>query len=335
MTGARRVRRAILSGGQPGRVEFAFGDDDGRAGEPGVTRRQGDRELAAGHRDRPRRRRRCRWPPPRRPRPRRRRCRTTGSRPSRARALAWPRCAGRSPGPVRRCRPRGTAPDPVPAPGTGRTRQAAHRPGRPGAGSPPRPAAPRYDRPPSTASPGPSTATAPMSTVTPHRRRPVRRTRRGPDRVATVNSGPSARPCADQVPGEHPDPVAAHLGDAAVGVAVVHEPLRPGRAARGPGRSIAAPVRADCPGCAADCAGRARRPVSGAPYRPQHPVRADARPAGRTAGPRDAAVSPAGAVRVEQDHEVVLGAVPLREPHEPIVASARSSRSPASAAAAR
>ena len=35
----------------------------------------------------------------------------------------------------------------------------------------------------------------------------------------------------EQVAGEHPDPVAAHLGDAAVGVAVVHEPL--GRASRG------------------------------------------------------------------------------------------------------
>ena len=48
--------------------------------------------------------------------------------------------------------------------------------------------------PPSTARPGPSTVTAPISAVTcpPS----SSRTRRGPERVATVKAGPVARPCS-------------------------------------------------------------------------------------------------------------------------------------------
>ncbi len=104
---------------------------------------------------------------------------------------------------------------------------------------------PGYARPARTAFPGPSTATAPISTVTPPPA-PIR-IRRGPDRVPTVNSGPAARPWRDQVAREHPDPVAAHLRHAAVGVAVVHEPLRPVRAAA-PGRPAAPAAPLTAPG---------------------------------------------------------------------------------------
>src|SRR5215467_8023474 len=46
-------RRLMLVGGQPGGVELAFGDDDGRAGQPRPAGIQGDREFAAGDGDRP------------------------------------------------------------------------------------------------------------------------------------------------------------------------------------------------------------------------------------------------------------------------------------------
>src|SRR5699024_8503048 len=43
--------------------------------------------------------------------------------------------------------------------------------------------------------------------------------------------------CVQQVPGEHPHPVATHLGHGTVGVAIVHEPLGtlPGTCRRGQG----------------------------------------------------------------------------------------------------
>ena len=56
------------------------------------------------------------------------------------------------------------------------------------------------------------------------RRRPAR-TARTPPRVPSAQLGAVEPAAVGQVAGEHPDPVAAHLGDAAVGVAVVHEPL--------------------------------------------------------------------------------------------------------------
>ena len=99
------------------------------------------------------------------------------------------------------------------------------------------------------------------------------------------------QPMAEQVAGEHPDAVAAHLRDAAVGVAVVHEP--------------AARAGAD---------------------RPQDPVRAEpeapvAEPGDQFSGERQ------GTFRIGQDQEVVPGAVALGESHDPIVARARPSRS--------
>src|SRR5689334_10882729 len=39
--------------GEPGRVEVAFGDDDGGTGEPGAACLQGDGEVAAWHPDVP------------------------------------------------------------------------------------------------------------------------------------------------------------------------------------------------------------------------------------------------------------------------------------------
>ncbi len=103
-----------------------------------------------------------------------------------------------------------------------------------------------------------------------------------------------------EVAGEDADAVAAHLGDGAVAVAVVHEPL-----------GLVGQVR--------------RLGVRGGPDDVQHPVRADAgapvaelRDGGR--GQLD------GVVRVRDDHEVVLGAVALEEGearlrHPPMVPS--------------
>ena len=96
------------------------------------------------------------------------------------------------------------------------------------------------------------------------------------------------QPLVDQEAGEHPDAVAAHLGDRPVGVAVVHEPRRrPRRAAPAPRRRRGA-------------------------HDPQHAVATDAGPpvaerAGR--GRRQGEL----AVGVGQQHEVVLGAVALDE----------------------
>ncbi len=90
-----------------------------------------------------------------------------------------------------------------------------------------------------------------------------------------------------QVAGEDADAVAAHLGDAAVGVAVVHEPL-----------GLVGQVHG----------GR----IGGGAHHPQHPVAADARPpvAERGDGLRADGQQP---VVVGEDDEVVLGAVPLEE----------------------
>ena len=103
-------------------------------------------------------------------------------------------------------------------------------------------------------------------------------------------SGDRQRPAGgkagvDQVAGEHPDAVPAHLAGRSVGVAVVHEPLRGGRHV--------------------DRIGGLR----GA-HDPKHPVAADASPTVADRGNQ-----PWGqlelAVDVRQQHEVVLRAVPL------------------------
>src|SRR5215470_5370949 len=66
---------------------------------------------------------------------------------------------------------------------------------------------PSWDRPPTTALPGPRTATRPISTVTtPSPPGPSSRTRRCPDRVATVNSLPSVRPCSARYRANTPIP---------------------------------------------------------------------------------------------------------------------------------
>lgn len=92
---------------------------------------------------------------------------------------------------------------------------------------------------------------------------------------------------APQIPRKDPDPVAAHLGDRTVGVAVVHEPLGP--VGHGP-----------------------RLGVRGGPYDVQQPVATDTgaavaelRDGGGGQGDR--------VVRVRNDHEVVLGPVALEE----------------------
>ncbi|RPK82350.1 hypothetical protein EES45_09210 [Streptomyces sp. ADI97-07] len=90
-----------------------------------------------------------------------------------------------------------------------------------------------------------------------------------------------------QVAGEDAHPVAAHLGDRTVGVAVVHEPL-----------GLLGHVR--------------RLGVRGGPDDVQQTVAADARPS--VAQPcDDGGRQVEGVVRVGNDHEVVLGAVALEE----------------------
>ena len=80
-------------------------------------------------------------------------------------------------------------------------------------------------RPGRRAAPGPSRSVT--SPVVRHIRRSGRR--RG---WRTVSRPGRRQPGVDQVAGEHPDAVAAHLGDRAVGVAVVHERSRPRRRPR-------------------------------------------------------------------------------------------------------
>ena len=58
------------------------------------------------------------------------------------------------------------------------------------------------------------------------------------------------------------------------------------------------------------------RAVRRGPHRPEHTVRPDSGPPVAQPG-REIGGEPAGAVGVKQDHEVVLGAVSLREPHGP------------------
>ena len=126
----------------------------------------------------------------------------------------------------------------------------------------------------------------------------------GADQHAGLAGGAVEQPLGDEHVQEQPDPVAAHLGDGAVGVAVVHEPLAPARV-----RRRARPAR------------RARARADDA----QHAVAAEAGPA--VAEPADQVGgerSPARrAVGVGQDDEVVLRAVALRK-RQPVASRARS-----------
>ena len=110
------------------------------------------------------------------------------------------------------------------------------------------------------------------------------------DAVARRDRDGSARvgqPLVDEVPGEEPDAVAAHLAEGPVGVAVVHVPLR---------------VR-----------GLARVHHRGADH-PQHPVATDSgTPVTEGGHARRGQVAVHRPVVVGQQHEVVLGAVALEE----------------------
>ena len=90
-----------------------------------------------------------------------------------------------------------------------------------------------------------------------------------------------------EVAREHTHSVAAHLRDRAVAVAVVHEPLRLGRHLHGLG-------------------------VRGGPHDMQQTVAADARAAVAQGGDGGRGQVD-GVLRVRDDHEVVLGPVPLEE----------------------
>ena len=137
--------------------------------------------------------------------------------------------------------------------------------------------------------------------------------------------GPGDQATLGQVPGEDTDAVAAHLGGAPVVVAVVHEPLGCGA---GLG-AWAAAVR--CRGGLAPAPGPGARPGQRlGPHRAQHPVGADAGPA---------VTQPRGQVRrkplvarwINQNDEVILGAVPLREPHSQMLAVPGVPRPPSAA----
>ena len=109
-------------------------------------------------------------------------------------------------------------------------RRRASRRTRPRAGCPCRRGGPaRCGRRPTTLV-SPSTFGVPMSTVI---RSPSTVSVLTPSRVSTADRrGAVGEALVDQVAGEEPDAVAAHLRERAVGVAVVHEPLgvRRGRA---------------------------------------------------------------------------------------------------------
>ena len=104
---------------------------------------------------------------------------------------------------------------------------------------------------------------------------------------------PGGEALLEQVAGEDPDPVPAHLRDAAVGVPVVHEPL---------GR-----IRVD-----------RVRPGGGCPHDPKHAVGTDPEPpvAQRRDELRLQLELP---LRIRHDDEIVPRAVPLSEPHPPML----------------
>ena len=121
----------------------------------------------------------------------------------------------------------------------------------------------------------------------------ARRARRPACRSASVSPGSSSTsPLLDEVPGEDPDAVAAHLGDAAVGVVVVHEPL-------------GARVFGESGGTLGDGSATA--------HRADHPVGADTEmPIGQIAATARASRSIL-AVGVGEQHEVVARALALGE----------------------
>ena len=146
----------------------------------------------------------------------------------------------------------------------------------------------------------------------------------------------------DEVAREHPGAVAAHLGYAAVGVAVVHEPLggqagrlpdggarggdgsRGGQRGRGGRRQhVVQRLRgAECAGSALGQRGGQHLHLDNAEY----PVRADPG-AAVTQAAHQSGRKVKLSVGVGQDHEVVLRAVSLREVHA-LDAIRRSPRGP-------
>ena len=128
-----------------------------------------------------------------------------------------------------RLTPSGNVPHRARAAATGRTRPAASPPGRPGAGCPATPE-PFERLAAERRASGPEHRGMPMSTVMLAVR--LRPDQPGPAAGRDGELGPAHQVVVEQVPGEHPDAVAAHLGQAAVGVAVVHEPLRTVAASR-------------------------------------------------------------------------------------------------------
>ena len=158
-------------------------------------------------------------------------------------------------------------------------------------------ATPANRRPPTTASPGPEqvglahvdgdVGVGRVDAV--HDDRP--RTGQRPDHELVAGF----QAAGAQVVREDPNAVAAHLGDRAVGVAVVHVPV----------------AGAHAVGQAVEHAGRQRRAGGGDA---QHPVGAQAAtPVAQGGHPGGAQRQPG--VEVGQQHEVVLGAVTLGEDH--------------------
>ena len=187
------------------------------------------------------------------------------------------------------------------------------------------------DRPPTSRTPGAEDIGAPISTLMPPSGRTS--TRRGPPRVAMVNSSPSARPVFEQIPCEHADAVAAHLGDAAVSVPVIHEPEGVSRLIRcGQNTCSGPPHRRHLLRSARRNGSPARfGPRTGrvGPHRGGRTTRSTPSPPSPALRSHSRATS-AGKDRepigVRQDHEVVLGTVSLREPHTPILVGRASDR---------
>ena len=203
------------------------------------------------------------------------RCRRTASRPSRARAPASRPGASPASRTTSTLTPSGNSP----ASSTGGAVRSKSATGssitQARCGLPTEIASPARPVPPSRADPRPVTCAG--AHVHGELGRPApRATSRTPARVPIGELRPGGQAVVEQVPGEHPDPVAAHLGDAAVGVAVVHEPLG------APPVGQAGPVPGLGPG--------RRRPDH-----PQHPVAAD--PGPPVADPRDGSARTAPAAR--------------------------------------
>ena len=121
-------------------------------------------------------------------------------------------------------------------------------------------------------------------------------TGRGPGQRADDELVAALQAAGPQVVGEHPHAVAAHLRDRAVGVAVVHVPVVGARHPREAGRRHPPPAAAPAV---------VTRSTPSAP-RPRRRSHSAATAAGVSVEP---------AVRVGQQHEIVLRAVALGELH--------------------